>query len=326
MDHLPFLSNPTNFPRWPDRDQVADWIEGYSKIMRLNILSSTTVKKAEWSKTTRQYSVALDVGGKQRTLKARHIVLATGLFTGKPVDLGVPGRESFKGHAYHSSQHKSAGQLPDIRSKKVTIVGCSASAHDIAQDFVNHGAKSVAMVQRNPIFAVSTDSLEKFQANLWNTQGVSCEDADLLGNSMPTAVLLSIGPGLSQMMSQNDEALLGGLEKAGMAIRRGDTDGISILDHQMVLAGHFYIDQGASQMIVDGRIKMHRCAQGVKEYSSKGVVLADQREIESDVIVIATGFERHDSTVEEIFGNEVGQEYKKWGFMDDETERTGVST
>lgn len=206
----------------------------------------------------------------------------------------------------------------------MTIVGCSTSAHDIAQDFVNRGAKGVSIIQRHPIFSVSIDSIEKFQLILWNTPGLSTEDADLLGNSLPTAVVRTMGVRMSQMMTANDKKLLDGLEKAGLALRKGD-EGNSILDHALIKGGRVYIDQGVSQMIVDGRIKIHRCEQGVKEFYPQGIVLGNGDKVEADVVVLATGYERNKLDVEQMMGKEVAQKAGNFGFLDDEQERIGVS-
>jgi cation diffusion facilitator CzcD-associated flavoprotein CzcO len=291
--------------------------------MGIDVLRSTTVGKVQYDETNRQYSVELENENGKQLIKPKHIVLATGLFSSLPNRPEIPGEGSFQGMVYHSSEHQSAAHIPDLKNKKVVMVGCGTSAHDIAQDFVNQGAQSVSMVQRHPIFVMSLDSVEKFQFPLWNTPGVSLNDADLLGNSFSIPLVRSMGIGMSQMMAANDSKMLDGLEKAGMALLKGESCGL--LDHALVKGGHFYVDQGASQMVIDGRIKILRCEQGVTSFSSEGVVLGNGTTVEADVVILATGFQRGDLAVEQIMGKEVKDRVGNIGFMNDEQERIGVS-
>ncbi|KAL4795205.1 flavin-binding monooxygenase [Aspergillus venezuelensis] len=299
-DHYPFLKYPSNWPRYLHQEHIVRWMEHYGDILGLNIRHGTLARNIEYNPLTRRYSVNLQFSdGVEKTIKTKHLVLATGLLSDIPVAPSFPGEETFKGEIYHSSAHKSASLTRDIQNKKVTIIGAGTSAHDVAQDFVNSGAKSVTMVQRSPIFVTSLESLEEIQVKLWDTPGLSTEDADLLGNSLPTAVVRTLSIGASQMMAVLDKEMLDGLERAGMAIKRGE-GGDSLVDHQLIKAGHFYIEQGASEMIVDGRIRVRRCEGGVGGYYEEGITLADGTQVESDIVILATGFERTDKAIERI--------------------------
>lgn len=41
-------------------------------------------------------------------------------------------------------------------------------------------------------------------------------------------------------------------------------------------------------MIIDGRIKVRRCSEGIKQFTADGLVLADGRKIEADIVILAT--------------------------------------
>ncbi|KAJ5223237.1 hypothetical protein N7468_007779 [Penicillium chermesinum] len=321
-DHFPFLKFPSNWPRYLDQPHIVRWIEHYGDKMRLNIQHGTIAKRIEYSDSTQRYSVDLQNDQGTKTIQPKHVVLATGLFSDTAVRPDFPDEDSFKGEIYHTSAHRSAALVPGIQSKKITIIGSGTSAHDIAKDFAHHGAKTVTMVQRNPIYVASLDSLETFQLALWNTPGVSTEDADLLGNSFPTPLVRTLGVGASQMMSANDKALLDGLENAGLAVKRGNGD--SLVDYQLIKGGHFYIDQGASQMIIDGRIQIRRCEQGVQGYCPEGVILRDGTRIQSDIVVLATGFERGSKVIERLMGKSVMDKIGDVFGLDESQERIGV--
>jgi hypothetical protein len=149
-------------------------------------------------------------------------------------------------------------------------------------------------------------------------------DADLVGSSFPVPIALTLLVGATQMMAQHDAELLSGLEKAGLAVKRGE-DGVGILHHQLLKAGHFYIDQGACEMVVDGRIKIKRSEGGVKGFEENAVVLADGTAVEADVVVVATGFKPSSETAKEIMGEEFMAKVGKMGELDEEKERIAVS-
>lgn len=129
---------------------------------------------------------------------------------------------------------------------------------------------------------------------------------------------------MTQIMSGIDKEMLAGLRKAGLAVKDGH-GGEGIAEHQFIRAGHFYIDQGANEMIIDGRIKILQCDDGIKEFTEDGLVLSDGTKIDADVVVLATGFQWANTHVAKLFGAEVTGKMESFGFLDKEQERGGVS-
>lgn len=299
-------------------------MEHYGQLMGLEVLLSTQLTKVDYDESKQTYRVEVESPDGTKTFTPRHVVLATGTFGDKPIIPEFAGQKSFKGKLYHSIEHKSAGLIPDLGNKRVVVIGAGTSAHDIAQDFVSSGAKEVSMVQRHPIFSLSVEAMEALQLTLWNLPELSTEDADLVGNSIPLAVIRTMSIGLTQAMAAFDKDMLDGLKAAGLALRTGE-DGYGLADHQLIKGGHFYIDQGANQMIIDGRIKIHRCEGGVKEFHEDGLTLADGKKIEADVVVLATGYHRNISTVEQFLGRDAAEKMPNFGLLDAENERDGVS-
>ena len=324
-DHYPFLKYPENWPRYLEQDHIADFMEHYGQMMDLNVALNTTVTKTEFDESTRLYTVEMRNNEGTQTLTARHIVLATGIFNDKPKVPDYPGQESFEGKIYHSSEHASAGRISQLRDKKVAVVGVGPSGHDVAQDFVNYGAKEVSMVQRHGIFSLSTQAFETVVLGLWNTPGISTEEADAISASLPLAVVRRMSINMTKMTSTIDKSMLDGLQKAGLLLKTGE-DGYGLADHQLIKGGQFYIDEGANQMIIDGRIQIKRCEDGIKDFQPDGFTLADGTKVEADIVVLATGFHRNILTVEELMGKHVAEKTKSFGHLDDEQERGGVSS
>lgn len=322
-DHFAYLQYPDDYPHFLERDRLADWMEHYQKVMGLNVELGVTVESFKYDSSSRQWTVAVQhKQGTRKTLHPRHVILATGLLSDTPVRPSFDNENSFRGQIYHSSKHKSAALTPDIGQRRVVLIGSSSSAHDIAQDFVECGAKEVTMIQRSPMFVLSGEAQDKFIFTPW--QMLRSEDADLVGGSFPLPIALTMITGATHLIAQHDKDMLRGLEEAGMALKRGE-DGVGLLHNQALKGGHFYIEQGASQMIIDGQIKIRQCEEGVKGFSESGVVLADGREIEADTVVVATGFQRATDCVERTMGKEILDKVGDFGGLDDEGERIGVS-
>lgn len=321
-DHFPHLDYPTDYPDFLTKDNIVSFMEHYQEVMGLDIELGATAGKIVYSDASRQYTVAIGLqDGKERVVTCHHVVLATGLISNDPLRPEFENESSFQGQIYHSVNHKSASAITKLDTKKVAIIGAGTSAFDIAQDFVNGGAKEVTIVQRSPMFVLSLEAQDRFVLAGWKMMSTS--DADLAGNSFPFPIALSLTVGATQAMAYHDAELLTGLERAGLAVKRGE-DGIGLLHHQLLKAGHFYIDQGACQMIIDGRIKIKRSQDGVKGFDADAVLLADDLRVEADVVVVATGFKLSFDIAENIMGKEVMTKVGKIGELDEDNERIAV--
>ncbi|PHH61341.1 hypothetical protein CDD81_475 [Ophiocordyceps australis] len=323
-DHYPFIKYPENWPRWLPRDKVADFMETYAQIQSLHVLCNTLVSSAIYDEATRRWSVSIKTGETLQTLHARHVVLATGVYSDNASTPIFANQDEFQGQCYHSSQHVSAAEMGDLADKKIAIIGSSTSAHDVAQDFVEHGAQHVCMIQRQAIFSISSDAVEKHLFLLWNIPELNMSEADVLANSFPIALVRRMSIGLTRLMCQHDAAMVAGLKQAGLALKTGE-DGYGLADHQLLKGGHFYFDQGANSMIINGRIKIWQCPDGVERFVPEGVELGDGRRVEADIVVLATGFEQSICTVEDIMGSRVARvlESRAFGALDAEQERGG---
>lgn len=322
-DHLPFLKYPSNWPTSQNKEHITRWMGNYATIMGIEVQLNTAAEKAEYDAKSRRWTLHVRDKDGSRAIRTKHLVMALGMVGTGPASPDFPGADSFKGLAYHAGKHKSASSIPELHTKNVAVIGCATTAHDMAQDFVNHGAKSVTMIQRQPTWSFSAEAIETFHLGNFATPGISTEEADLVMTSQPTAVARVFGNSMTHQMLDHDREMLNGLEKAGLAVKRGE-DGSSFIDSLFFKGGHFYVDQGATPMILDGRIKVHMCSEGVKEYFPEGLVLGDGCKIDADVVVSATGFEPAAAQVKKIMGDKIGDKASKFGAFDDELERVGV--
>ncbi|KAJ3578909.1 hypothetical protein NPX13_g1654 [Xylaria arbuscula] len=322
-DHFPFMRLPEDSPSYLSGEQMVTFMETYGQTMGLDIKLGTEVTKAEYDRERQRYHIeAQQKGGEKCVFSAKHVVLATGVFSEEPIIPEISSADMFKGVVYHSGQHKSASQVPDLGNKRVVVVGCGSTGHDIAADFVSARAKEVTIFQRSPIFVVTDNAIENILLPIWNMEGVTTEEADVLGNSLPLKLIRTVSIDLTRLMCAHDQATIDGLKKAGMALRTGE-DGYGLADYQLIYGGRFYIDRGASQMIIDGRIKVRRCEGGISAFHPNGMILADGTKLDADVVVYATGYKAAGVTVQRLLGPEIAKTVGSIGSLDAENERVG---
>jgi hypothetical protein len=78
-------------------------------------------------------------------------------------------------------------------------------------------------------------------------------------------------------------------------------------------------------MIIDGKIKVKRCPEGIKQFTDDGLVLADGRKIGADIVILATGWKMMGETIKSVIGDEAASRCGPvWG-LDEEGEMRSVS-
>lgn len=323
-DHLPYVPFPSHWPIFTPKDKLAEWFEAYAKLLELNVWTQTNLESASWDGSKRQWTVNLerkkaDGTTEKRTLHPRHVIQATG-HSGEMSFPQIKGIEDFKGDRLcHSSQFKGANS--DSKGKKAIVVGCCNSGHDIAQDFYEHGY-DVTIVQRSSTYIMSSKAgIDVLLGGLYEEGSPDTEDADLIFMSIPNAMLKRMHMDATKEIARRDADLLAGLEKAGFKVDNGPDDAGFFMKY-FQRGGGYYIDVGASQLIIDGKIKVKQ-GQEIAEVKPHGLLFADGSELEADEIVFATGYENMRGTARKIFGDKVADRIKDvWGFDEEGELRT----
>ncbi|MBC2837439.1 NAD(P)/FAD-dependent oxidoreductase [Paragemmobacter straminiformis] len=314
-DHLPYIKFPENWPVFAPKDKIGDWLEMYTKVMELNYWTKTTCTSAKFDEKTKEWTVVVDRDGEQVTLRPKQLVLATGM-SGKANLPKYPGMETFKGDQHHSSKHPG----PDAyKGKRAVVIGSNNSAHDICAALWENDV-DVTMVQRSSTHIVRSDTLMDIGlGGLYSEKavqsGMTTEKADLIFASLPYKILHTFQIPLYDKMKEVDAAFYAGLEKAGFWLDWG-VDGSGLFMKYLRRGSGYYIDVGASQLIIDGKIKL---AHGnVKEIVPDGVVLEDGTKLEADVIVYATGYGSMNGWAADLIGKDVADKVGKcWGLGSD---------
>lgn len=324
-DHMPYINFPAHWPIFTPKDKLAEFFECYAKLLELNVWTRTSIKSSSWDASKSQWTVELertkpDGTTEIRTLHPRHIIQATGHSGEKNFPSHIPGISDFKGDRLcHSSEF--SGAKMNGKGKKAIIVGCCNSGHDISQDFYEKGY-DVTMVQRSSTCVISSKAiLDIGLAGLYDETSPPVEDADVAFWSIPSPVLKSIHRDVTKLQNKHDAELLAGLEKAGFKLDQGpDEAGLFMKYFQR--GGGYYIDVGASQLIIDGKIKIKQ-GQEIVEILPHAIKFADGSELEADEIIFATGYKNMRTQARKIFGDELAEQIKDvWGFDEEGEIRT----
>ena len=314
-DHLPYIDFPKTWPVFAPKDKIGDWLEMYTKIMELNYWTRTEAKSARFDAASQEWIVVVDRDGEEVTLRPKHVVFATGM-SAKANMPKFPGMDRFKGEQQHSSQHPG----PDAyKGKKVVVVGSNNSAHDICAALWEAGA-DVTMVQRSSTHIVKSESLMKHGlGSLYSEEalanGVTTKKADMIFASLPYRIMHEFQIPVYEAIREQDSDFYEGLEKAGFQHDWG-ADGSGLFMKYLRRGSGYYIDVGASQLVIDGQIKLK--AGQVKEITEGGVKLEDGTELPADLIVYATGYGSMNGWVADLVDKATADRVGKvWGLGSD---------
>ncbi|WP_299599622.1 NAD(P)/FAD-dependent oxidoreductase [uncultured Tateyamaria sp.] len=314
-DHLPYLPFPSNWPVFSPKDKIGDWLEMYTKVMELNYWTKTTAKSAKFDEGSKEWTVVVERDGEEITLRPKQLVMATGM-SGKANVPSFPGMDKFKGDQHHSSKHPG----PDTyKGKKAVVIGSNNSAHDICAALWENDV-DVTMVQRSTTHIVRSDPLMEIGlGDLYSERaleaGVTTQKADMIFASLPYKIMHEFQKPVYDKIREVDADFYAGLEKAGFQLDWG-ADGSGLFMKYLRRGSGYYIDVGASQLIIDGKIKL---AHGqVSEVVEDGILLEDGTKLEADLIVYATGYGSMNGWVADLIDQDTADKVGKcWGLGSD---------
>ncbi|MFK7762502.1 MAG: flavin-containing monooxygenase [Roseobacter sp.] len=314
-DHMPYLPFPPTWPIFSPKDKIGDWLEMYTKVMELNYWTRSRVNDATYDPDAKEWRVTINRPGETVTLRPKHIVFATGM-SGKANMPDFPGKDTFRGDQQHSSAHPGPEAY---KGKKAVVIGSNNSAHDICAALWEEGVH-VTMVQRSSTHIVRSDMLMQHGLRALYSeeavaQGITTDRADLIFASIPYAVLHDIQKPSYDAIRKDDAAFYSDLGKAGFELDFGADDSGLFMKYLRRGSG-YYIDIGASQMVIDGKIKLARGQ--VSELVPDGVILDDGSRLDADLIVYATGYGPMTGWVAELVDQETADKVGKvWGLGSD---------
>lgn len=147
---------------------------------------------------------------------------------------------------------------------------------------------------------------------LYCEAGPPVDVADRINASYPNAVMKELHKGVVAAITGADATLLDGLNRVEFKTNMGE-DGSGFLMLAWRRAGGYYLDVGASQYIIDGKIKL-KSGSGVIKFTNTEVLLEDGTAIPADVVVFATGYGDVRVAIRKALGDNVATTCKPfWG-------------
>jgi putative flavoprotein involved in K+ transport len=302
-NHLPYMPFPEHWPVFTPKDRIAGWLDYYAEAMELDIWGGTEARSARYDAARGSWTVEVARDGGMHTLHPRHLVIATGM-SGAPHVPTIPGADRFRGVQCHSGAYRTGAAFA---GKRCVVVGSNNSAHDICADLWEHGAQ-VTMLQRSGTTVVRSEALMKHSwGRLYSeaalAAGISTDQADLIVASRPFAILGDILRGIVAEIRREDASFYAALERTGFLLDFGE-DGTGHGMKYFRRGSGYYIDVGASQLLVSGEIALRAPAR-IERIEPDAVVLDSGEMLPADLIVYATGFDPMERWIEELISPEV---------------------
>lgn len=252
---LPGQPMPSDYPRYPSRDQVAEYLTGYAQTADLDVRFDTEVTRVGCSNG----SWTVETAGGQ-VFASENVVVATGL-SHTPRLPEYAGQSDFRGDVVHSADYRNG---EPYRGKRALVVGFGNSAGEIALDLIEHGAR-VSLSVRSPSVVVPRDIF-----------GIPILTVARWLSVFPPKVADALSKPILRL-------LVGDVSKVGIpAAAWGPIE-------QIVTKGKIpLLDIGTMAALRSGAIQAR---PGIEQFTETGVVFTDGTELRFDVVVFGTGYD-----------------------------------
>lgn len=253
LSALPYLPFPKDYPRYPSRQQLIDYLEEYAGHFALAPKFGQRVIAA------RPAAVGWEVQTQDTHLEAANLVVATG-FARTPVLPQWLGQADFQGSCLHSSAYRNG---EPFRGRRVLVVGFGNSGGEIALDLWEHGAQT-SMAVRSPVNVVPRDVL-----------GVPNVAISIAQTKLPPRVADALNAPILRLC-------FGDLTPYGL--RRPCRGPLAQINRDRRIP---LIDVGTIQLIKRGQIQVY---PGIERFTPEGVIFTDGRQQAFDAVILATGY------------------------------------
>jgi cation diffusion facilitator CzcD-associated flavoprotein CzcO len=309
VNHLPYMPFPPNWPVYIPKDKLANWFEAYVDAMELNYWTGTEFESGSYDEAQGRWSVVLRLAdGSKRTMRPRHVVMATGV-SGIPNLPDIPSLENFTGTVLHSSRYDDGEAW---KGKQAIVIGTGNSGHDIAQDLHSSGA-DVTLVQRSSTLVTNIEPSAQLAYAAYN-EG-TLEDNDLIATSMPLVLAKRSHVMLTEQSRNLDKELLDGLTRVGFKLDYGD-GGTGWQFKYLTRGGGYYFNVGCSDLVASGAIRLIQF-DDIDSFVADGVRMKSGEHLAAELIVLATGYQPQEVLVRKLFGDAIAARVGPiWGFGD----------
>lgn len=255
FSHLPGYRFPAPYGRFPSRDELVSYYEGYVRERRLELRTGTAVRRL--SRHDGRWRVETSTGA----IEADRVIVATGK-DHTPTVPDWPGRADFRGELLHAAAYRNP---EPYRGRRVVVVGAGNSGAEIVLDLGQGGAARAILAVRTPPTLIKRSML-----------GIPNDAYAIALRPLPARLVDELG-WWAQRMSFGDLCHHGFVRPPEGLYTRLKRDGTI----PTIVTLEF------RDAVRDGLIEV---VAGVRGLTQTGVVLEDGRRLPADVVLAATGY------------------------------------
>ncbi|KAH8675725.1 hypothetical protein BX600DRAFT_453401 [Xylariales sp. PMI_506] len=296
MMELPQHPLPKEFSKDLGGQSITRYVSNAVEALKLPVFCGIRVISNTYDEAVGLWDILIeDVTTKQQsTLQSKNVILALGPIASEvnPYIPPLSDREQFKGSVVHSTKYKDA---QPYQGKNVLVIGASNSAHDIARNLAEGGARDITLLQRGPTAFFEWEKISPMVEGPFLTP-LDLDTADLLFTMMmPLGVARDFARGAFGAIEATQTEFYATLESKGYSIERNRCFVSRVYDSRN---GHFFMDRQKSlEFVFNDRIKVARGE--ARGFVPEGVVVHDpakgeDKVLKADAVVLATGFETID--------------------------------
>jgi len=249
---LPFVPFPRDYPRYPSRLEVIDYLEGCARQFQLEPKLGQQVTAA------RSADGGWEIQTQDTLYQTLNLVITTG-YNREPYLPNWLGQASFRGTLMHSSQYRKGQALKD---RAVLVVGFGNSGGEIAIDLWEHGAR-LGLAVRRPVNVIPCELFGIPILAIAIPQGkLPPRLADALNASLLQAVIGDLTPYGLRRSSHGPLAQIQ---------RDGRIPLIDVRTIKLIRADHMTV------------------YSGIERFTEEGVVFTDGNQGKFDAVILATG-------------------------------------
>ncbi|MBQ5949196.1 NAD(P)/FAD-dependent oxidoreductase [Massilia sp. ST3] len=262
------------------RAYVADTAREYG--IEPHIRFGHKVTKASWSSAEALWTVtAALAGGGERVLRTRFLYLCSGYYSyDEAYRPRFEGEAAFRGRIVHPQFWP--GDL-DYGGKRVVVVGSGATAVTLVPAMTERAAH-VTMLQRSPSYVVSRPAQDRFARRMqrWLPQGLAYAVARwrLIAESI---FLYRLARGRPALVKRHLVAQAQRQAGPGVDAAVHFSPSYKPWDQRVCLVP----DGDLFQVLRTGRAEI--VTDHIARFTERGILLASGRELEADLVVLATG-------------------------------------
>ena len=306
-DHLPYIPFPDNWPVFTPKDKMGDWLEMYAKVMELNYWGATECARGQLRRAA-GWTVIVERDGRRDRRCSRRTSSSPPAPTARRAGSTFPGRASAANASLEpvlSTAARNAGQ------------GCSSSARPArptTSASTSGRRRALTMIQRSPTTVVRSETLMELGFDTIRKRRCARHHHRQGRHDRRLDALRAAAEGQRALYDEISATRRGLLRPAArrLPLDFGD-DETGLMMKAYRTGSGYYIDVGASELIIDGEIKV-RSGVEIERLTADAGILDRRHRVPADVIVF-TGFQSMNESVAQLVSREVADKIGPcWGF------------